>query len=1093
MKTLRIRVRMLLLAMLAGAPVAQATQLATEPLDTHGLAKPNVVFGMDDSGSMDFELMLRTNDGALWWNTSARSAWDAAGQPNFNAGGSTSSPWAKYAYLFPNGCSEARRLLCDSGGHYAVPPTAQFASLRSAAYNPLYYNPAIDYTAWRAAWVNGAAASYAEVPPAAARSHPVFEPSVTDNLTANWALTGSNQTFRVQAGMVLPAGTRYRSGSSWTTASKDVTVGSAANYAFEFYPATYWMPETCTVDNVSCARAPDGATLKRYEIRTGNSFPSGRSYAAELQNFANWFTYYRKRKLMLAAAMGSVLTDLGGVRAGLVQFNDRRTVTMLDLDSSVAAQNGQALAGLFYTNPSSGGTPTRETLAFIGQQYETNRDIVQHSCQRNAAFIVTDGFAYANPVTVPAYDSTRFGAGAPYQKTWSGSLADLALAYYTKPLRAGEFVAGKVPEAPDTGAATDRNTELHVNTHAITLGARGTLWSGTEDAYAAPPAWPQPTDRSPTSVDDLWHATVNGRGLMLSADDPEQTALAMRKVLTEILRQAGSQSAVATSTVNPNDSNHLAYVGLYLPGGWSGDLRAHDVGLADGALASESRWSAAARLDATDWRARHLATRAGAFVPEALDTSSWSGSDFEPAALVAYLRGNRAGEGTQFRARTSRLGAVVNAEAVLGPGRTLYQAANDGMVHAFDADTGAERWAYVPSFVVPALAQYAAPGWRYRPLLDATPSLGRVGTRTVLVGGAGAGARAFYALDVTDPAASTDSEVAAKVLWEFPGAATPMAARANVGFSFGRPVIVKTASAGTVVLLTSGYNSSGDGRGHVFMLDALTGTLVREFVTADGAPGADAGLAQVSAFVPTGSDTAQYAYAGDERGNLWRFDLDSGAVLRLARFVDASGVAQPVTSAPELATYQGRRVVAVGTGRLLSSNDFGTTSTQSFYVLADTDSAFTDVRAQLTRIGLSVQDERRLSTGDPANWGTRRGWYVDLPAGERVNTDATLVYGTFVFVSNQPSVAACESRSFLYVLSLATGLQQPAEQFAEGVTPYAGVQIGATFATRPVVMRLPSSRLIALQRFYNSTSSRIELPVRLRMTPRKAAWREVLR
>ena len=76
-----------------------------------------------------------------------------------------------------------------------------------------------------------------------------------------------------------------------------------------YYPATYYVIDTTctTVDVVSgaCVTTPDGKKLKRYEIKTGVTFPSGRTYAAELQNFANWFTYYRKRKLMLAGAMGS--------------------------------------------------------------------------------------------------------------------------------------------------------------------------------------------------------------------------------------------------------------------------------------------------------------------------------------------------------------------------------------------------------------------------------------------------------------------------------------------------------------------------------------------------------------------------------------------------------------------------------------------------------------------------------------------------------------------------------------------------------------------------------------------------------------------
>jgi len=131
---IRGQISTLLFIAFAFAPaVGLATQLATEPLNTQSMAKPNVIFGMDDSGSMDFEVMLRTNDGAMWWNASTKSAIDSNGQPNFYASGVSSSTWVKYTYLFPNGCDEETRRLCDStNDHFAIPPTPQFAWTRSA-------------------------------------------------------------------------------------------------------------------------------------------------------------------------------------------------------------------------------------------------------------------------------------------------------------------------------------------------------------------------------------------------------------------------------------------------------------------------------------------------------------------------------------------------------------------------------------------------------------------------------------------------------------------------------------------------------------------------------------------------------------------------------------------------------------------------------------------------------------------------------------------------------------------------------------------------------------------------------------------------
>ena len=57
------------LAVLLGMTVnSHATGIAELPLKASVLAKPNVIFGLDDSGSMDSEVMLYTNDGALWWD-----------------------------------------------------------------------------------------------------------------------------------------------------------------------------------------------------------------------------------------------------------------------------------------------------------------------------------------------------------------------------------------------------------------------------------------------------------------------------------------------------------------------------------------------------------------------------------------------------------------------------------------------------------------------------------------------------------------------------------------------------------------------------------------------------------------------------------------------------------------------------------------------------------------------------------------------------------------------------------------------------------------------------------------------------------------
>ena len=329
-----------------------------------------------------------------------------AARPKYNTAGAASANWYKYSHLLPNGCAQDTRRDCDTIGgnsHFGIPPTPQFASLRSSAYNPLYYNPSISYQPWAPAYLGGATMTFGNASTSAARSHPYFGGAspVTINLTQTLTSQAGDWVFVMQAGMVIPGATISgitgeeeqqrqldRRDDQLTVAAGDYWVVS-----IPYFPATYWMPDPTCTSGAGCTVAPDGVRLRRYEIKSGNTFPSGRSYADELQNFANWFTYHRKRKLMLAGAAGLVLNQVKGLRGGVVQLNSLSPVTMYDANNASDSQNLRALLGTIYQNPSSGGTPTREALQYVGQQYVNNGNLIQFACQRNNAFVMTDGFA----------------------------------------------------------------------------------------------------------------------------------------------------------------------------------------------------------------------------------------------------------------------------------------------------------------------------------------------------------------------------------------------------------------------------------------------------------------------------------------------------------------------------------------------------------------------------------------------------------------------------------------------------------------------------------------------------------------------------
>ena len=172
----------------------------------------------------------------------------------------------------------------------------------------------------------------------------------------------------------------------------------------------------------------------------------------------------------------------------------------------------------------------------------------------------------------------------------------------------------------------------------------------------------------------------------------------------------------------------------------------------------------------------------------------------------------------------------------------VYAGANDGMLHGFVGTTGTEQFAYVPSAVfqgpngtpqVDGLAALGNPNYTHHYYVDATPYAFDIdlATRaaaqatgpnwhTLLIGGLGKGGKSFYAIDVTDPASmNSEAAVAANVLWEFTDS--------TMGYSFGAPVVVKTAKYGWVVALTSGYDNS-DGYGYLYFVNPSTGALLEK-------------------------------------------------------------------------------------------------------------------------------------------------------------------------------------------------------------------------------------------------------------------------
>lgn len=525
-------------------------------------------------------------------------------------------------------------------------------------------------------------------------------------------------------------------------------------------------------------------------------------------------------------------------------------------------------------------------------------------------------------------------------------------------------------------------------------------------------------------------------------------------------------------------------------------------------------------------------------------------------SVIAYLRGDRSNEGTLYRIRAHLLGDLVNAEPVLvstpslkyadpcysstGPGctggsfktlkasrpRVVFQGSNDGMLHAFSAATGAELWAYVPKLVWPSMNQLTSKtGFTHLYRVDGTPVTGdadftatqgaAAGTpdwHTLLVGGLGKGGQGYYALDVTNTVATSEADAASKVLWEFPNASTSPAVAANQGYSYGRPILTKTAGTGWVVLVASGYNNGattgGDGQGHLFVLNARTGALIRDIATGAGSPGSPSGLAKLSAYAANFAvnNTTDFVYGGDLLGNVWRFDLTDAdptnwTVAKLAALVDSAGNPQPVTTEPQLSeiTRNGisHRFVYVGTGSYLGDSDIATTDVQTMYGLIDdmsTTPLISPLRARLAQQTMTAvgATRRQLSTIS-INYAAQRGWYVDLSLsrGERVNTDPQLAANALLFTTNIPSADLCVpgGSSWFYVIDYENGgllsnTTQPG---------YSGTFLGNALASRPTLVQLPSGNIMAPIHLSDGTSPTELVPIPPSFAGgRRVFWKEVV-
>jgi type IV pilus assembly protein PilY1 len=1058
--------------------------ISDNPLFLQSGIQPNIFFILDDSGSMDWEVLL---------SQGAQAAYpDNRNDSNLDYTPDQESEWLEFC----------------------------------AGYNVLAYNPKVKYTPWRGR--DSAGNAFQNQNPSNAQVNPYTGGGGTGACGDDSINNSNGQTCDLL--------------NTW-----DHTGDTVADGAFYFV----WNDEDKKgqFDEDECSTDLDD----RYRVRDLPLVSTSDNPNSQT-NFANWFSYYRKREYVMKRAVSQVV-EASQERMGLATINRGNRVLESTLLSSNTWEVGTPVKDIDdFTGPinmtargdkkilldnllavnSGGGTPLRMALNNTGRYFQgamSDESLFAYTpsaalnsangsspilnlenggqCQQNFALLFSDG--YWNGQAPAGIGNSDQGSGAydgrSYADTYESTLADVAMHYYKTDL---------MPDLVDEVSAVslkvgdDDNKHQHLTTFTIAFGVSGAIscnptdrelsvsaqnYPGECEGYTGTNAWPDPTASIAHKIDDMRHAAWNGRGQFMNATNSADLIKQLQAVIEDIARRTTSSAAAVTVNAGQFQQGDLLYKTGFSSSTWSGTLSAvrlttNGVGdvewlahklLTDRDLGSDARsiityngekgidfeFSGANDLDDDDGLSQRQVDDLLKNAPnQGFDLSEEEISENEKYGelLVAFLKGDIGNEGKLFRERDGLLGDIIYSSPryvgapdlttypnyieskdhaykgwASGPvkDRTemLYVGSNDGMLHAFEAETGRESFAYIPHALFSSESEeglhwLADELYDHRAYVDQTPTVmdafiytpddSNKEWRTVLVGGLRSGGKSLYALDVTDP----DEFESEDVMWEF--------SHDQLGYTFSRPAIVKLNNGEWAAIFGNGYNSdpTGDGSAQLFIVNLATGELVRDpLKTGVGTVvnnncsdiNSDCnGLATPATIDTDGDGVVDRVYIGDLKGNMWVFDISgsdpnswgsaygSTNPMPLFTAVDGTGASQPITAQPRLTLHTTKKgrvsrpniMVYFGTGQYLTSADIGNSQQQSFYAIWDSGS--TTTRSQLLEQTITYHSEKdvRTMSDEPIAYGTsadeHRGWFTDFDtSGERVVV-TPLIFGKLV-------------------------------------------------------------------------------------------------
>lgn len=413
------------------------------------------------------------------------------------------------------------------------------------------------------------------------------------------------------------------------------------------------------------------------------------------------------------------------------------------------------------------------------------------------------------------------------------------------------------------------------------------------------------------------------------------------------------------------------------------------------------------------------------------------------------------------------------------PESVVFMGTNEGYLHAINASTGIEEFAFMPQELIPNLETlyenskfddkvYGMDGdistWIHDSNNDRKIEKND-GDHAYLYVGMRRGGSEYYALNVTD----RDNP---QYLFSIPE--TDPTGFAELGQSWSKPVLASIlvgSDKKKVLIFAGGYDESQDDKATyapdttgraIFIVDAEDGSLIWS-----GQPTAKAGYpikafpamqysipSDVKVVDPDGDGLASQIYVGDMGGQIWRFDIKNdgstdtdlveGGVIASFGEADDAAKARRFYHEPDLvlSKYQGKLTLNIGIGSGYQAHPLDSTIEDSFYQfrypLKDTGNyGIKDTNDNsykpITQADLYDATDNLVVEGDEtaverANLASKLGWRITMErAGEKILGASATLNNVVRFISYVPTSNSSEicgpdiGKSYYWRVGLADG------------------------------------------------------------------------